>query len=174
MELTTLSIFGYLGSLKAEFSRESKSKKEKDLPVAMDCTTRRRVEAVQSNPASLLAENQECEVEPKDCHVRVASRREGTFSSAPIAKNEFCLSSAMPAAGVTIANQIQGQVEQGNSTSLSRENQVSSVEVKGCCEETCSAAPVSSPEKWSHEAIVAFVKYAICKKGKTESSGEFR
>ncbi|MBD2534890.1 hypothetical protein H6G97_37820 [Nostoc flagelliforme FACHB-838] len=146
-KLAQNSIFGYLGSLKAEFSRESGSKKEKDLPVAMDCTTLALVDAVQSNPASLLAENQECEVEPKDCHVRVASRREGTFSSAPIAKNEFCLSSAMPAAGVAIANQTPGLVEQSYSATLSGENQVLGVEIKPVDEGESSAAPVPNPEK---------------------------
>ncbi|MBE9107303.1 hypothetical protein IQ229_20935 [Nostoc cf. edaphicum LEGE 07299] len=97
LELTTLSIFGYLGSLKAEFSRESGSEKEKDLPTAMDCTTLALVEAAPSQSTSLLVENQHCGVEEKGCHVRVASRREGTCSAAPVAQNEFSLNSAMPA-----------------------------------------------------------------------------
>ncbi|MCC5633621.1 hypothetical protein LC613_39995 [Nostoc sphaeroides CHAB 2801] len=54
-----------------------------------------------------------------------------------------------------IANQTQGQVEQGNPTSLLVENLVSGVEVKPVHEGICSAAPVPSAEKWSHEAIVA-------------------
>ncbi|WP_373527783.1 hypothetical protein [Nostoc sp.] len=70
------------------------------------------VDAALSNPASLrdaartfLAENQDYGVEPKDCHVRVASRREGTFSAAPVAQNEFCLGSAI--ANQTPARRIQ-------------------------------------------------------------------
>jgi hypothetical protein len=56
---------------------------------------------------------------------------------------------------LAIANQTQGQVEQGNSTSLIAENSVSGVEVKVVHEGENSAAPVPSTEKWSHEAIVA-------------------
>ena len=63
---------------------------------------------VPSQPAPLLAENQNCGVEPKDYH-------EGTCSAAPVAENEFSLTEA-------IANQTQGQVEQGYSASLSVEN----------------------------------------------------
>ncbi|MEH1826873.1 MAG: hypothetical protein V7L22_16175 [Nostoc sp.] len=66
----------------------------------------------------------------------------------------------MPAAGVAIANQTQGQVEQGSSATLLVENSVSRVEVKAVHEgvraasrREASAAPVT--EKWSHEAIVA-------------------
>ncbi|QFS51455.1 hypothetical protein [Nostoc sphaeroides] len=54
------------------------------------------VDAVQSNPASLrdaartlLAKNLSCGVESSDCHVRVASRREGTCCASPIAQNKF-------------------------------------------------------------------------------------
>ncbi|WP_442940784.1 hypothetical protein [Nostoc sp.] len=65
------------------------SEKEIDLPVAMNCTTLALVDAVPSQPAPLLAENQDCGVEPRDCHVRVASRREGACSAAPVAVNEF-------------------------------------------------------------------------------------
>ncbi|MCC5610388.1 hypothetical protein LC612_27460 [Nostoc sp. CHAB 5834] len=53
------------------------------------------------------------------------------------------------------ANQTQGQVEQGNSTSLLVENSVSGVEIKAVHEGESSAAPVPNAEKWSHEAIVA-------------------
>ncbi|MBD2510662.1 hypothetical protein H6G91_25885 [Nostoc muscorum FACHB-395] len=52
-----------------------------------------------------------------------------------------------------IANQTQGQVEQGNSASLLIENSVSGVEIKAVDEGGYSAAPVT--EKWSHDAIVA-------------------
>jgi hypothetical protein len=61
----------------------------------------------------------------------------------------------MPAAGVAIANQTQGQVQAGNPASLLVENSVSGVEVKAMNEGKSSAAPVENPEKWSHEAIVA-------------------
>ncbi|MBD2510647.1 hypothetical protein H6G91_25810 [Nostoc muscorum FACHB-395] len=97
---------------------------------------------------SLKVENQDCGVEPRDCH-------EGTCSAAPVAQNEKSLNSAMPAAGVAIADQPQGQVEQGYSASLSGENQVSGVEVKANHEGTFSAVSVPNSEKWSHEAIVA-------------------
>ncbi|MDZ8227251.1 MULTISPECIES: hypothetical protein [unclassified Nostoc] len=75
-------------------------------------------------------------------------------------------------ANAAIANQTQEQVEQGNPTSLLVENSVSGGEVKAVDEGESSAVSVPNPEKWLHEAIVAFVKYATCKKGKTESSGE--
>ncbi|MEH2039425.1 hypothetical protein [Nostoc sp.] len=71
------------------------------------------------------------------------------------------------------AHQIQGQVEQDYSATLSGENQVFSVEVKGCHEATCSAAPVPNPEKWSHEVIVAFVKYATGGYAETQGCGKF-
>ncbi|WP_190946840.1 hypothetical protein [Nostoc flagelliforme] len=67
MELTTLSIFGYLGSLKAEFSRESGSEKEKDLPVAIGCTSLALVNAALSQSASLIEESQNCGVESRHC-----------------------------------------------------------------------------------------------------------
>jgi hypothetical protein len=121
----------------------------------MDCTTLALVDAAQGESASLrdaartlLVENQDCSVEPKDC-------REGTCSVAPVAQNEFCLNSAMPAAGVAIANQTQGQVEQDNLTSLLVENSVLGGEVKAVHEGESSAASVTNAEKWSHEAIVA-------------------
>ncbi|WP_243458647.1 hypothetical protein [Nostoc sp. UIC 10630] len=59
----------------------------------------------------------------------------------------------MSAVGVAIANQTQGQVEQGYSATLLVENSVSGEEVKAIHEGESSAAPVT--EKWSHEAIVA-------------------
>jgi hypothetical protein len=117
------------------------SEKEVDLPVAIDCTTLKLVDAAQGESASLLGENLSCGVEPKDCH-------EGTCSAAPVAQNEFSLNSA-------ITNQPHGQVQQGYSASLLVENSVSGVEVKAVYEGICSAAPVPNPEKWSHEAIVA-------------------
>ncbi|MBD2731584.1 hypothetical protein H6G96_36205 [Nostoc sp. FACHB-892] len=73
---------------------------------------------------------------------------EATCSAAPVAQNEFCLSSA-------IANQTQGQVEQDYFATLLVENSVSGVEIKTVDEGESSAAPVTSAEKWSHEAIVA-------------------
>jgi hypothetical protein len=82
---------------------EGVSEKEEELPVAMDCTTLTLVDTVPSQSTSLLAENQDCGVEQKDCH-------EGTSSTVPIAQNEFSSSFAMPAAGVAIANQTPGQV----------------------------------------------------------------
>ncbi|MCC5653036.1 hypothetical protein LC609_25185 [Nostoc sp. XA013] len=120
---------------------ESVSEKEKDLPTAMDCTTLTLVDAAQGESALLLGENQDCSTEPKDCH-------EGDSSAVPVAQNEFCLISM-------IANQTEGQVEQGNSALLSGKNQVFSVEVKADHEGESSAALVPNPEKWSHEAIVA-------------------
>ncbi|MEH1912774.1 hypothetical protein [Nostoc sp.] len=106
------------------------------------------VDAALSNPATqgdaartLLAENQDCSVEPRDCH-------EETCSAAPVAQNEFSDKEA-------IANQTQGQIEQRYSASLLVENSVSGVEIKADNEGKGSAALVPDPEKWSHEAIVA-------------------
>ncbi|MHC0067343.1 hypothetical protein ACWATR_31270 [Nostoc sp. UIC 10890] len=110
-------------------SRTESASELEDLPVAKDCTTLALVDDAQGESTSLLAENQDCEVEPRDCH-------EGTCSGAPVAQNEFSLNSA-------IANQTQGQVEQSNSASLSGENQVFGFESKDCDEGTDSAAPVS-------------------------------
>jgi hypothetical protein len=177
-----------------------------DSPTANDCTSLALVDVAESNPALLLAENQDCSIESKDCHegtgsaapvaqnekslnsampgagVAIANQtpklveqnhsamllvensvsgegvkanHEGESSAAPIAQDEKSLNSAMPAAGVAIANQIQGQVEQGNPTSLLVENSVLGVEIKAVHEDTCSAVPVPSAEKWSSEAIVA-------------------
>ncbi|MBN3905190.1 MAG: hypothetical protein HWQ35_00940 [Nostoc sp. NMS1] len=120
---------------------QSVSELEEDLPTAMDCTTLTLVNAVPSQPAPLLAENQDCGVEPRDCH-------EGACSAAPVAVNEFFSTLA-------IANQPHKQVEQSNSASLLVENSASGVEIKAVHEGTCSAVPVPNPEKWSHEAIVA-------------------
>ncbi|MBD2248436.1 hypothetical protein [Nostoc sp. FACHB-888] len=121
---------------------------EKDLPVAMDCTSLTLVDAAPSQFTSLLAEKQNCNVEAIFPH-------EGTCSAAPIAQNEKSLNSAMPAAGVAIANQPHGQVKQGNSASLKTKNSVSGVEIKADHEGESSTASVPNPEKWSHEAIVA-------------------
>nr|WP_322714874.1 hypothetical protein [Nostoc sp. ChiSLP03a]MDZ8216153.1 hypothetical protein [Nostoc sp. ChiSLP03a] len=120
---------------------ESVSEKEEELPVAIDCTTLALVETAPSQPAPLFAEKQDCSVEARDCH-------EGTCSAAPVAQNEKSLNSA-------IANQTPELIKQGNSAFLSGKNQVSGVEVKDCHEGESSAAPVTSVEKWSHEAIVA-------------------
>ncbi|WP_416212824.1 hypothetical protein [Nostoc sp. LEGE 12450] len=97
------------------------------------------VDGVQDESALLLAENQDCSVEQRDCHG-------STCSAATVAQNEKPLTSA-------IANQTQGQVEAGNPASLLVENSVSGVEVKSFHEDESSAASVT--EKWSHEAIVA-------------------
>jgi hypothetical protein len=118
---------------------ESVSENDIDLPVAIDCTTLTLVDAAPCQPASLLAENQDSGVEPRDC-------LEGTCSAAPVAQNEKSLNSA-------IADQ---KIEPScPSAELMAENSVSGVEVKADHEGTCSAAPVPNAEKWSHEAIVA-------------------
>ena len=52
-----------------------------ELPVATDCTTKELVDATESQPTSLLAENQNSGVEQKDCH-------EGLSSSAPVSLNQ--------------------------------------------------------------------------------------
>ncbi|MBW4428675.1 MAG: hypothetical protein KME50_30675 [Nostoc desertorum CM1-VF14] len=119
-----------------------------ELPAVTDCTSLALVDDVPSQFASLEGENQDCDVEPKDCH-------EDTCSAASVAQNEKYLNSAMPAAGVAIANQTQEEVEQNNPASLLVENSVSGVEVKTVDEGESSAASVISTEKWSHEAIVA-------------------
>ncbi|MEJ6485251.1 hypothetical protein N0Y54_28730 [Nostoc punctiforme UO1] len=108
---------------------EGVSEKEKDLSTATDCTTLALVDAAPSQPAPLLAEKQDCGVEARDFH-------EGTCSAAPVAVNEF-------SSTLAIANQTQGQVEQGQFASLSGENQVFGFELKDCHEEPSSAAPVS-------------------------------
>ncbi|MFS0519405.1 hypothetical protein ACEYW6_32570 [Nostoc sp. UIC 10607] len=118
---------------------ESASELE-DSPTANDCTTLTLVDAVPSQSASLIGESQ-------DCGVEVIFPHEGTCSAAPIAQNEKSLNSA-------IANQTLGQVEQGQSASLSGENQVSVLEVKADHEGEGSALPVPQSEKWSYKAIV--------------------
>jgi hypothetical protein len=136
---------------------ESVSEKEEDSPTANDCTRVTLLDDAQGESALLLAENQDCGIEQKGCHVRVASRREGGYSAAPVAQNEECLSSAMSNDKPfhVYANQTPELVEQGNSAPLLVENSVSGVEVKAAHEGQSSVAPVLNPEKWSHEAIVA-------------------
>ena len=131
-------------------SVQSVSELEEDLPTATDCTSLALVDAAQSESASLLAENQDCGVEPKGC-------LEGDYSAAPVGEDEFSSSLAMSSDKPfhVYANQTPGQVEQGQSASLPGENQVSDVEVKTVHEGESSAAPVPSAEKGSHEAIVA-------------------
>ncbi|WP_243458492.1 hypothetical protein [Nostoc sp. UIC 10630] len=121
---------------------------EKDLPTVIDCTTLTLVDVAPSQLAQLLAEKQDCGVEAIFPH-------EDTCSAAPVAHNEKSLNSAMPAAGVAIANRTQGQVEQDHFAVLLVENSVSGVEIKAVDEGESSAASVPNPEKWSHEAIVA-------------------
>ena len=114
------------------------SQKEEELPVATDCTTLALVDAVPSQLAPLLAEKQDCGVEPRDCH-------EGACSAAPVAQNEFSLNSA-------IADQ---KIEPScPSAGLMTENSVWGVEMKADHEGESSAAFAPNPEKWSHEAIV--------------------
>ncbi|WP_335091565.1 hypothetical protein [Nostoc sp.] len=97
------------------------------------------MEAAQSNPASLLAENQDCGVEPRDCH-------EDGYSAASVAQSEKSSTSA-------ITDQ---KIEPScPSAELMTENSVSGGEVKAVYEGESSAAPVPQSEKWSHEAIVA-------------------
>jgi hypothetical protein len=124
---------------------ESASELE-ELPTARDCTTLALVDAAPSQSASLLAENQNCGVEATISH-------EGACSAAPVAQNEKSLNSAMPAAGVAIANQTQGQVEQSNPALLLAENQECGVEAVVSHEDACSAAPVAKNEKSLNLAI---------------------
>ncbi|MBD2536110.1 hypothetical protein H6G97_45070 [Nostoc flagelliforme FACHB-838] len=113
------------------------SEKEEELPAVTECTTLALVDAVQGESASLLAENQDCGVEPRDCH-------EGTGSAAPPAQIEKSSTSA-------IADQ---KIEPScPSAELMTENSVSGVEMKADHEGEGSAVLVT--EKWSHEAIVA-------------------
>ncbi|WP_392476730.1 hypothetical protein [Nostoc sp. C110] len=115
---------------------ESASELE-ELPTAMDCTSLTLVDAVPSQPAPLLAENQDCGVEPRDCH-------KGTCSAAPVAQNEFSDKEA-------IAHQ---KIEPSRpSASLLAENLVSGDEDKVDHEGTCSAAPVAQNEKSLNSAI---------------------
>ncbi|MCC5633018.1 hypothetical protein LC613_36435 [Nostoc sphaeroides CHAB 2801] len=128
---------------------------EKDSPTANDCTTLTLADAAPSQSASLrdaartlLAEKQDCADEPKNCH-------ENTFSAAPVAQSEKSLNSTMPAAGVAIANQTPGQVEQGQSAFLPGENQVSGVEMKADHKGTGSAASPAQIEFSSTSAMPA-------------------
>ncbi|MCC5633624.1 hypothetical protein LC613_40010 [Nostoc sphaeroides CHAB 2801] len=99
----------------------------------------------QGQSAFLPGENQVSGVEMKADH-------KGTGSGASPAQIEFSSTSAMPAAGVAIADQ---KIEPSRpSAELMIENSVSGVEVKADHEGTCSAISVPNPEKWSHEAIV--------------------
>ncbi|MFN6540408.1 MAG: hypothetical protein RM021_029235 [Nostoc sp. EkiNYC01] len=117
-----------LGGASPQFV-QSVPEKEEELPAVTDCTSLTLVDAAPSQPAPLLAENQDCGVEAIFPH-------EGACSAAPVAENKFSSSLA-------IANQTQGQVEQSNSASLSGENKVSGFEPRDCDEGTDSAAPVS-------------------------------
>ncbi|AUB42126.1 Methyl-accepting chemotaxis protein [Nostoc flagelliforme CCNUN1] len=62
-------------------SVQSVSELEEELPAVTECTTLALVEAAPSQPAPLLAENQDCGVEQKGCH-------EGTCSAAPVSLNQ--------------------------------------------------------------------------------------
>ncbi|MCC5633571.1 hypothetical protein LC613_39670 [Nostoc sphaeroides CHAB 2801] len=97
------------------------------------------MDSTQSESASLLAENQDCDVEAVVSH-------EGACSAAPVSQNEFSSKKA-------IANQIQGQVEQGQSAFLPGENQVSDVEMKADHKGTGSGASPAQIEKSSTSAI---------------------
>lgn len=81
--LIAYRIFLHIGYSPTPLNLTRVSELEKDLLVAMDCTTQRRVDAVQGESEELLLENQDCGVEAIFPHVRVASRREGTCSAPP-------------------------------------------------------------------------------------------
>ncbi|MCC5669323.1 hypothetical protein LC653_37180 [Nostoc sp. CHAB 5784] len=121
-------------------SVQSVEELEKDSPTANDCTSLLLVDDAEGESASLLVENQDCGVDPRDCHG-------GTCSTAPVAQNEKSLNSAMPGAGVAIANPTQGQVEQSNSASLLAENSVSGEGVKAVHEGTCSMKVLVPPRR---------------------------
>ncbi|MEJ6486952.1 hypothetical protein N0Y54_37810 [Nostoc punctiforme UO1] len=137
---------------------QSVSENEEDSPTATDCTTLTLVDTALSQSTSLLAENQDCGVEPRDCH-------EGTYSAASVAQNEKSLNSA-------IAHQTQGQAEQSNSASLSGENQVSGFEPKGCYEGTGYAAPVAQNEKSLISAIANQTQGQVEQSNSASLSGE--
>jgi hypothetical protein len=111
---------------------EGVEEKQEELPTVTDCTSLALVDAVQGESAFLEGENQNCDVEPKDCHVRAASRREGTYSAAPVAQNE--------------------------QTTLIGENKVPGDENTTHHQHTLSAAPDHNNEKWSSEGIVTRLK----------------
>lgn len=105
---------------------------EKDLPMAMDCTTLALVDATEGQPTSLLVENQDLGVEVRDCP-------EDTCSATPPAQNE----------------KLSIEVEASSSATLSAENKDCDESAKTPHEGTCSAPPVASFDKWSSEAIAA-------------------
>ncbi|WP_242065010.1 hypothetical protein [Nostoc sp. FACHB-133] len=118
---------------------ESVSEKEEELPAVTDCTSLALVDGTQGESALLIGEGQDCGVEAIFPH-------EGICSAAPVAQNEKSLNSA-------IADQ---KIEPSClSAELRTENSVSGVEIKAVDEGESSGAPVPSPEKWSHEAIIA-------------------
>jgi hypothetical protein len=79
-------------------SVESVSELEEELPAVTDCTTLALVDDVQGQSALLIGKSQDYGVEAIFSH-------EDTCSAAPVAQSEKSLNSAMPAAGVAIANQ---------------------------------------------------------------------
>jgi hypothetical protein len=148
---------------KQDLSVQGVEELEEDSPTANDCTTLALVDAAPSQSAPLLAEKQDCGEEVRDCSVRAASLRVGTCSAAPPAQVEKSLTSA-------IADQ---KIEPSRpSAELKVENSISCDEVKAVHEGDCFAADAPSAEKWSHEAIVAFVKYATGAYAETQGCGE--
>ncbi|WP_414530624.1 hypothetical protein [Nodularia chucula] len=107
-------------------------KEELPTPTVTDCTSLALVDAVQGESAFLEGENQSCCVKPTVFYVRAASRREGTYSAAPVAQNE--------------------------QTTLIGENKVSGDEDKTHHYHTLSAAPDHNDEKWSSEGIATRLK----------------
>ncbi|MCC5616540.1 hypothetical protein LC605_15960 [Nostoc sp. CHAB 5836] len=59
--------------VRAAFAPEGVEEKQEDLPVATDCTTLKLVDAAQSQPTSLLTENQDSGDEQKDLHEGLSS-----------------------------------------------------------------------------------------------------
>ncbi|MEA5517194.1 hypothetical protein VB654_24525, partial [Nodularia sp. UHCC 0506] len=127
---------------------EGVEEKKEELPTVMDCTSLALVDAVQGESAFLEGENQNFSVEPKYCHVRAASRREGTYSAAPVA-----------------------QIEQ---TTLIGENKVSGDEDKTHHHHTLSAAPDHNDEKWSTEGIATRLKARPKRMEKLKMAGILR
>ena len=127
---------------------EDMSEIEVDLTTATDCALLMLVDAVQGESASLLAGNQNLGGEVKDCLVCAASRREGDYSTAPVAENKFSSSSA-------IANKAPELVELSQPASFLAENQNCGVDPKDCHENEDSVAPAPNSEKWSSEVIAA-------------------
>ena len=85
----------------------------------------------------------------------------------------YCRRLVQSLANAAIANQTPELVKQGNSATLLVENSVSGREVKAVNEGESYAAPVSSPEKWSHEAIVARANLRPQRMQKLLRCGEF-